>query len=446
MFVAEAEPEPEPEPELGRRQSLLAVRDAVAAYAGAYDPRRLGRAALQLEQQRVIETVNMLCTLRALNAARLAEFGSRDEKGQALRDLAQASGTSLKQAERAIATGRALLEGPDLGQAARSGQLSADQLAIIAETAAECPGTAARLVRMAPQRSLAELAAEAARLRSAGCDGEARRARVHARRALRQWTGPEGTWHLRAEGTPEAGAAVMAAINAAGDEAFQKARGQGRREAPEAYAFDGLVALAQGTGRKGTKVDLLVRIDHSVLMRGYALEGEVCDIAGFGPTTPQAVMELMEAQDPFISVVLTKGDDVVGVTNLGRRPNKKQRTALDWVFPSCAAQGCAVRACWLQSDHREDWAFTHFTRLELLDRLCPHHHRLKTYKGWMLVEGKGKRPFVPPDDARHPRYRPPGQQPAAGPGQQPALGPGPTAAQRTGPSGPQTSTLDLRAG
>jgi hypothetical protein len=39
--------------------------------------------------------------------------------------------------------------------------------------------------------------------------------------------------------------------------------------------------------------------------------------------------------------------------------------------------------------------------LELLDRLCRYHHRLKTTKGWALVEGSGKRDFVPPADPRH---------------------------------------------
>jgi hypothetical protein len=38
----------------------------------------------------------------------------------------------------------------------------------------------------------------------------------------------------------------------------------------------------------------------------------------------------------------------------------------------------------------------HITVLELLDRLCRYHHSLKTTKGWALVEGTGKRDFVPP--------------------------------------------------
>jgi hypothetical protein len=54
-------------------------------------------------------------------------------------------------------------------------------------------------------------------------------------------------------------------------------------------------------------------------------------------------------------------------------------------------------------DHRKDWAQTRMTVFELLDRLCSHHHDLKTIDNWALVEGSGKRAFVPPDDPRHPR-------------------------------------------
>jgi hypothetical protein len=39
--------------------------------------------------------------------------------------------------------------------------------------------------------------------------------------------------------------------------------------------------------------------------------------------------------------------------------------------------------------------------------LCGHDHHLKTHCGWSLVTGKGRRLMVPPDDPRHPKYRPP---------------------------------------
>ncbi len=42
------------------------------------------------------------------------------------------------------------------------------------------------------------------------------------------------------------------------------------------------------------------------------------------------------------------------------------------------------------------------TLLSNLDGPRPHHHDLKTYKGWALVDGVGTRPMVAPDDPRHP--------------------------------------------
>ena len=44
------------------------------------------------------------------------------------------------------------------------------------------------------------------------------------------------------------------------------------------------------------------------------------------------------------------------------------------------------------------------TLLAWLDRLCEGHHDKKTYDGWALVAGTGKRAMVPPDDPRHPRH------------------------------------------
>jgi len=51
---------------------------------------------------------------------------------------------------------------------------------------------------------------------------------------------------------------------------------------------------------------------------------------------------------------------------------------------------------------------------ELLDRLCRYHHRLKTTMGWALVEGSGRRDFVPPEDPRHPCFGKGPKGPGAG--------------------------------
>ena len=101
--------------------------------------------------------------------------------------------------------------------------------------------------------------------------------------------------------------------------------------------------------------------------------------------------------------MLTRGTDVASVVHLGRGPNAAQKIALLWSQPLCSNEACANR--WrTQSDHRTPWTACHTTTLDNIDQLCPHDHQLKTTKGWELVAGKGRRPFVPPDDPRHPRF------------------------------------------
>jgi hypothetical protein len=146
-----------------------------------------------------------------------------------------------------------------------------------------------------------------------------------------------------------------------------------------------------------------VRVDLPALLRGFPARDETCEIAGYGPVAVSAIRDLLDTEDPFLAAVVTRGKEVVGAAHLGRRPNAHQQTALEWLYPTCAVDGCNSLA-YLEVDHREDWAQTHVTILELCDRYCGHHHALKTRENWALVEGRGKRAFVPPDDPRHPRH------------------------------------------
>jgi hypothetical protein len=203
---------------------------------------------------------------------------------------------------------------------------------------------------------------------------------------------------------PEVGAVVMAAIEAVRDRLFRRARAEGRHEPSEAYAAGALVELVAGGGVKaGSRAKIIVRVDLPALLRGQVGPGEVCEVAGFGPVAVSALRDLIDTGDPFLAAVVTRGQKVVGVAHLGRRANAHQQTALEWLYPTCAVEGCTSVA-WLENDHRVDWAASHLTVLDLLDRLCSHHHDLKSLDGWGLVDGHGKRAFVPPDDPRRPGH------------------------------------------
>ncbi|GEM_PF-1245743 len=389
---------------------IAQLYQSVASYAARFDaalvaPEELGQVVYYAGR---IE--KLAGHIASFAAARLAGGAGNDGPGprhdlarQAAEQLARATGTTLGTARKAVEVARRLQRQPEVAGAVRAGELSRAQAELVSSAVEASPSAAPRLLEVARTGSLAELAEEAGRATASSEDLEARRQRVHASRSLRTYTSPGGTWHLHAQGLPEDGARIMARVQRLADEAFDEARKAGRHERPEAYAFDGLVKLATSGAGQATSYEVMVRVDLATLLRGYPCDGETCEIAGFGPVSTQAVYDLMGTADPFLKSIVTKGKQVVGVAHLGRRPNAYQQTALDWLFPTCAAEGCSVRAGFLQTDHRQPWAGTRFTVFDLLDRLCRRHHAMKTYHNWALVEGKGKRAFVPPEDPRHPQ-------------------------------------------
>jgi hypothetical protein len=142
----------------------------------------------------------------------------------------------------------------------------------------------------------------------------------------------------------------------------------------------------------------VLRIDWEALVRGHVEDNETCDIPGIGPVPVSVARQRLG--DSTLHLVLTKGGAVRNVTYLGRGPNAAQRIALLWEQPECSRLGCPRPA--RQIDHRDDYHRTRHTRLDELDPLCDHDHDRKTYEGWALVAGTGKRPMVPPGHPDHP--------------------------------------------
>ena len=177
---------------------------------------------------------------------------------------------------------------------------------------------------------------------------------------------------------------------------------------------DALYGLASDDGTSGSNrkqrrafahAKVIVRVDAPAYERGHTVAGEICEIVGYGPVPVSVVKEMVDKGGAFAAAVLTAGREVLTVAHLGRKPTALQHTALEWIDPLCAAEGCN-NIHRLEVDHRHDWAKTKRTTLDELDNLCRLHHRLKTCHGWALVAGRGKRAFVPPDDPRHPNNQP----------------------------------------
>jgi Domain of unknown function (DUF222)/HNH endonuclease len=272
--------------------------------------------------------------------------------------------------------------------------------------------------------------------------------RVHANRFFTTWT-EDGAFCFRGSDTPERGAALMARLvptanrlrsarRAAATEGTPVSGGPAAGAAPsgpaagvthesdQALFADALFFLATGrttaapTDAPGTDaptdstdtstdtqtadratpagvpdlataedlidrpapVMVIVRVDRDALIRGHAAPGELCELDGHGPVSVPLATAL--AVDSFLSVIFTEAGDIRAVSHQGRTVDRRTRTALAYRDKTCVVPGCAM-AYGLEIDHVTGWALGGRTELANLALLCTHHHRLKTFDGWVLA-------------------------------------------------------------
>jgi Domain of unknown function (DUF222) len=226
----------------------------------------------------------------------------------------------------------------------------------------------------------------------------------------------------RTNGSPDSAADVPGGTGEQADQASSQAGGDqpldaDRRATRAAHGDPGIFRNTGGrpVGRvpqsrwSNPRYLALLRVDAAALRRGRVEGEELCEIAGIGPVPVTVARDLLG--EAIVKLVITRGVDVANITHLGRGPTVAQKIALMWANPTCLVEGCHRRR--IEYDHRLDWKDTRHTRLDELDPLCDYHHDLKTRLGWALVPGTGKRPFVPPDDPRHPRHHRAQARPAA---------------------------------
>lgn len=154
--------------------------------------------------------------------------------------------------------------------------------------------------------------------------------------------------------------------------------------------------------RRGAATKVILRLDYTAAQRGYLEPGEACEISGLGPIPVAAARQILARGDPFVAAVVTQAEEVTQVVHLGRGPNALQLTALEWMNPTCSAEGCDNAI--LEWDHAREWSQRQETVLRNMDGLCGPEHQLKTRFGWALEPGVGKRRFLPPDHPDHPDH------------------------------------------
>ena len=373
--------------------------------------------------QRVAESGRVLMTARAAQA----RDWERQGYASAADWLAAQQGTTTGRARADLETSGHLDNLEATADAVRAGRLSPEAAGAVADAAAANPGAEDDLLDLAQRESLKRTRQEAERRKAevrSEDEKRQREERVRKDRSLRFWFG-NGAGNLHATGPIDVLKELEALIQREVDRKFRANRDAASRESRDNYAFDALIDLARTGGTGANKVGepaedraesagsassagrarrapltrlTLIRVDLAALLRGSVAHGEVCEIGGIAVSVAELRQLLGES---IMQLVLTNGEAVVDVVNLGRKPTVAQVIAKLFAAACCTVQGCD-RAVRLEFDHRTDWARVKVTELANLDLLCDHHHDLKTLEKWALVPGTGRRPMVPPTDRRHP--------------------------------------------
>lgn len=391
----------------------------LALVLGRVDPRDLPVAAAASMMTTFIEIEKRAAAGRLLLAARASEAEQWKSEGYRSPEewLAAKQGCTTGRARNDLSTSGRLSGLDDTSGALRDGKLSPDQADAVSDAAAVNPASEGALLDAAEGESLKSLRDEAARRKAEVEDAEKRRRRIHRDRRCRSWVDRDGAWNISARGPAEAGAGFAVELEKQVNAIFEEARRNGDRESRDAYAFDALmrlggrsVAPSEPAARENLRHLALIRVDLEALRNAEIRGGQVCEIDGVGPISLSAARELLG--ESILKLVITRGVEVANVTHLGRSPTVAQLIALLWSQPTCVVKGCN-RASRLDIDHRGKWSELHITELANLDRLCEHHHGLKTQKNWALVSGTGRRRMVPPGHRDHPDQS--GDPPCAGP-------------------------------
>ncbi|MGH7397706.1 MAG: DUF222 domain-containing protein, partial [Candidatus Rokuibacteriota bacterium] len=235
-------------------------------------------------------------------------------------------------------------------------------------------------------------------------------ARQHAGHALHVYQDADGTVVLRGRLTPDVGALLLRALDAARETLYQRARGAGvppaatdpamapptrAQQQADALALVAETALHQelDPGAPGERYQVVVHVDAAVLA-DPARPGQSGLEAGSHVPAETSRRLACDA-----SRVVMRHDAEGQVVEIGARTRTippALRRALLHRDGSCRFPGCAVRVG--QGHHVRHWAQGGPTTLANLVLLCRRHHRAVHEEGYQVVRGPdGALQFRRPD-------------------------------------------------
>jgi hypothetical protein len=315
-------------------------------------------------------------------------------------------GLDLGAARERVRVARALETLPRLAEALGRGELSYAKVRALTRVAT--PETEARLLAVGRAGTAAHVERIVRAWRRVDQRAEAREAkRQHARRNLYLFTEEDGTVVVRGRLTPEQGAVLRRALDAAREALYQHGRAAGapadsahERPSPEQQGADALVLLAETAlhqaldpGAPGERYQVVVHVDAAVL----------ADPANPGQTALEDGMAISAETSRRLAcdasrVVMAHGPDgqVLEVGARTRTIPPALRRALLHRDPTCRFPGCHTRVG--QGHHVQHWAAGGPTTLSNLVLLCRRHHRAVHEEGYQVARGPdGDFQFSRPD-------------------------------------------------
>ena len=320
--------------------------------------------------------------------------------------LSWRTGIDLGAAREKVRVARALARLPRLGGALQRGEISYAKVRALTRIAT--PENEERLMAIACHGTAAQVERLVRAWRH--CD-RLEDDRKHLARSASCWVDEDGMVILRARLTPEQGAIVQKALEAASDRLFQESR---HAAAPgnisEEVTFaqrqaDALTLMAESAlnadldrGSAGHRYQVMVHVEHSPADLG----GDPRHIVHLADGGMSVSAETSRRLSCDASVVVIEQDADGAVLDVGRKTRTiptRLRRALEARDGHCVFPGCHARRC--DAHHVEHWIDGGRTALENLVLLCRRHHTL-VHDGDICIErtDEGDVIFRRPDGRR----------------------------------------------
>jgi hypothetical protein len=221
----------------------------------------------------------------------------------------------------------------------------------------------------------------------------------HASRSLTAYVDEDGMVVVRGRLTPEAGAALLRALDAAGEKLYEGGRGKrdatgeeasGEQRRADALGLVAESALAGGLdpGTRGDRYQVVVHVEEKALPAGSERGASALEDGQHVSAETARRLACESAK-----VVMTHGANG-SILDVGRRTRTVPpalRRALAHRDGGCRFPGCGLKLC--DAHHVEHWADGGATKLDNLLYLCRRHHRAVHEEGFTVE-------FLPDGSAR----------------------------------------------